>query len=253
MIFHVLTLFPEMFAPVSGSILGRAANRGVLDINVVNIRDYSMDRHKKTDETPFGGGAGMVMSPDPVFRALRALSPFAGPVIYLSPKGRLLDQKLTCELSLEKELILLCGHYEGIDQRIIERWSLHEISIGDYILTGGELPAMVVMDAVSRMVPGVLGSSESHKEESISFGLLEYPHYTRPREYEGQKVPDVLLSGNHKQIRLWRFLQSLRITHERRPDLFYDFLTRSGELDKDEMKVLMNFLKENGIWLRHLK
>ncbi len=253
MIFNVLTLFPEMFTPVANSILGRARSRGMIEINLIDIRDYAVCKHKKTDEAPYGGGAGMVMSPDPVFRAFKALSPFTAPVVYLSPKGRLLDQEFVCELSLEKELILLCGHYEGIDQRIIDSWNIQEISIGDYILTGGELPAMVLMDAVSRMIPGVLGSSESHKEESICFGLLEYPHYTRPREYGGQKVPDVLLSGNHKEIQLWRFMQSLEITYDRRPDLFNAFLTNYKKLNKDEMKVLTNFLKGHGICSENLK
>ncbi|MGI6727617.1 MAG: tRNA (guanosine(37)-N1)-methyltransferase TrmD [Anaerovoracaceae bacterium] len=244
MIINVLTLFPEMFTPVTElSIIGRAIENHIIDIRLTNIRDYSLDKHNRVDDTPFGGGAGMVMAVDPVFRSLEAISAKNKRIIYMSPKGKQLDQKLIEELSLEEELVLLCGHYEGIDQRIIDYWEMEEISIGDYILTGGELPAMILIDAVARLIPKVLGSNESHDEESIYSGLLEYPHYTKPREYRGLNVPEVLVSGNHKLIHLWRFTQSLKITKERRPDLFQNFLQKISKLTKDEIKVLEQICK----------
>lgn len=246
MIINVLTLFPEMFVAVTEhSILGRATNKGILDIRLINIRDYTLDKHNRTDDTPFGGGAGMVMNAEPVFRSLNAINAKGKRILYLSPKGKLLDQVLIEDLSREEELVLLCGHYEGVDQRIIDHWQMEEVSVGDYILTGGELPAMILIDGVARLLPQVLGSSESHKEESIYSGLLEYPHYTKPREYKGLEVPEVLVSGNHRLIHLWRFAQSLELTRQRRPDLFQSFIKDTGHLSKDEKKVLDEILKNH--------
>lgn len=243
----VLTLFPEMFTPVTEeSILGRARENGILDIRLTNIREYSRDKHKKADDTPFGGGAGMVMLPDPVFNALNAIGARGKRIIYMSPRGRLLDMDLITELSREEELVILCGHYEGVDQRIIDYWEMEEISVGDYILTGGELPAMILIDAVARMIPEVLGSSEAHNEESIYSGLLEYPQYTKPRQYEGMDVPEVLISGNHKLIHLWQFEKSLELTKERRPDLWENFLKKESALTKDERKILKRIMEQDG-------
>ncbi len=236
---QVLTLFPEMFAPVTDhSMLGRAVEKKILDIELINIRDYTLDKHNKTDDTPYGGGPGMVMSPEPIFRALRASEAEGARIIYLSPKGRLMEEKLICELATEERIVLLCGHYEGIDERVLEYWRAEEISIGDYVLTGGELPAMVLIDAVARFVPGVLGSDESHLEESIYSGLLEYPQYTKPHEFEGLKVPEVLLSGNHGAIDLWRYEKSLLLTGRRRSDLLRDYLEKEHNLSKREKAVL---------------
>jgi len=241
----VLTLFPEMFTPVTEeSILGRARENGLLDIRLTNIRDYSQDRHKKADDYPFGGGAGMVMLADPVFGALNALDARGKRLIYMSPRGRVLDQELISELSQEKELVILCGHYEGIDQRILDYWEMEEISVGDYILTGGELPAMILIDAVARMIPEVLGSSNAHNEESIYSGLLEYPQYTKPRQYEGMDVPEVLISGNHKLIHLWQFEKSLELTKERRPDLWGEYIKKEKTLSKDEKKILQKIMDQ---------
>jgi tRNA (guanine37-N1)-methyltransferase len=241
----VLTQFPEMFAPVlGGSILGRAEEQGLLDIKVRDIRDYSADRHRKTDDTPFGGGAGMLMTPQPAFDALRDAGAEGKRIIYLSPRGPVLDQEIAASLAAEEELVFLCGHYEGVDQRIIDHWHMEELSIGDYILTGGELACMVVIDCLSRLIPGVLGSSESLSEESIYSGLLEYDQYTKPREYEGLAVPEVLFGGNHRLIHLWQFENSLRLTKERRSDLFEAFLGRADGLSKDEKKVLEKLLSE---------
>jgi tRNA (guanine37-N1)-methyltransferase len=224
MIINVLTLFPEMIEPVvNSSIIGRAQSNGQLSIRLLNIRDFTLDKHKKTDDTPFGGGAGMVLSLEPVFNAFKSIGANDKRILYMSPKGRLLDQDIVFDLACEEELVILCGHYEGIDERIINYWNIEEISIGDYILTGGEIPALTLIDAVVRMLPEVLGSPESHNEESIYSGLLEYPHYTKPRSYNGLDVPEVLVSGNHKLIHLWQFEQSLIITKQRRPDLFEKF------------------------------
>lgn len=218
--FEILTIFPEYFDVLSQSLIGKAIKGGILDVHVTNIRDYSKDKHSKTDDYPYGGGAGMVMTPDPVVSAIEAVDPeHKLKRIYLSPKGVQLKQKVVESLAKEEGLLLLCGDYEGIDERIIELCIDEEISIGDYVLTGGELPALVVINAVARYVDGVLGSSESTDEESFSNGLLEYPHYTRPSEYRGLKVPEVLQSGNHAEIAKWRHEQSLKITRERRPDL----------------------------------
>ena len=216
--FDVLTLFPEMFSSLNESIIGRAKTNKQININLINIRDFAENKHNKVDDTPYGGGAGMVMMPDVVYRAYQSLERNNAKVIYMSPQGKTLNQKKVIELSKEEHLIILCGHYEGIDQRVLDKIVDEEISIGDYVLTGGELPAMVLIDSVSRYVEGVL-SNDSIKEESFSNGLLEYPQYTRPEVFEGMKVPEVLLSGNHKKIDEWRKEQSLEVTKNKRPDL----------------------------------
>ena len=218
MIFDVLTLFPEMFKPLEESIIGRAKENKQIEINLINIRDFSKDKHKHVDDTPYGGGAGMVMKADVVYDAYKSVKKEKAKVIYLTPQGKTLNQKKVEELAKEDNLILLCGHYEGIDQRAIDLIQPEEISVGDYVLTGGELPAMILIDAVSRYVDGVL-NKESIEEESFSNGLLEYPQYTRPEVFEGMKVPEVLLSGNHQNIEKWRKEQSLQITKQKRPDL----------------------------------
>ena len=216
--FDVLTLFPEMFKPLEESIIGRAKENKQIEINLINIRDFSKDKHKHVDDTPYGGGAGMVMKPDVVYDAFKSVNKPNAKVIYLTPQGKTLNQQKVEELSKEEHLILLCGHYEGIDQRAIDVFQPEEISVGDYVLTGGELPAMILIDAVSRYVDGVL-NKESIQEESFSNGLLEYPQYTRPETFEGLKVPEVLLSGNHQNIEKWRKEQSLIITQRKREDL----------------------------------
>lgn len=217
--FDVLTLFPEMFSILDESIIGRAKKNKQIDINLVNIRDFSENKHNKVDDTPYGGGAGMVMMPDVVYRAYNSLeNKENAKVIYMSPQGKKLNQEKVKELSKENHLIILCGHYEGIDQRVLDKIVDEEISIGDYVLTGGEIPAMVLIDSVSRYVEGVL-NKESIKEESFIENLLEYPQYTRPEVFEGEKVPEVLLSGNHKEIEKWRKEKSLEITKKKRPDL----------------------------------
>ena len=217
----VLTLFPEMLRPMlSASILGRAVENGILQVNLVNIRDYTLDKHRRTDDYPFGGGAGMVMFPQPIMDAVAACDPeHRARRIYLSPRGRTLNQKIVEELAGEEQLLFLCGHYEGVDQRALDVCIDEELSIGDYVLTGGELGALVTIDAVSRLVPGVLGSDESSLDESFSTGLLEYPQYTRPADYLGMRVPGVLQGGNHADIVAWRREQSLEITLDRRPEM----------------------------------
>ena len=229
---NILTLFPEMFEGVlSASMLGRAREQGLLDITLTDIRSYSALKHKNTDDYPFGGGAGMVMLAQPIYDAMRAAeAAFTRPRrIYLGPRGRRLTNDLARELATEEELILLCGHYEGVDQRALDTCVDEEISIGDYILTGGELAAMVLIDCAARFIPGVLGSAESPEDESFSAGLLEYPQYTRPREWNGLAVPEVLLSGNHADIRAWRRQQQLEATLRFRPDL----LDRAALTEKD--------------------
>lgn len=217
--FDILTLFPEMFTPLKESIIGRATENKFLDINLINIRDFSKDKQKHVDDTPYGGGAGMVIKPDVVYDAYNSIEDKENAkVIYLSPKGKTLNQKMVTDLSKEKHLILLCGHYEGIDQRVLDKIVDEEISIGDYVLTGGELPAMVLIDSVSRYVEGVL-SNDSTKEETFSNDLLEYPQYTRPVEFQDEKVPEILLSGNHQEIEKWRKEKSLEETLKKRPDL----------------------------------
>lgn len=216
----ILTLFPEMFAPLKESILGRAQNAGKLNISVVNIRDYAQNKHFKCDDYPFGGGAGMVMMPQPIGSAIEAVDPdHKGHRIYLSPKGQTFKQSKMFQLLQYDHLILLCGHYEGIDQRIIDLFIDEEISIGDYVLTGGELPAMVIADCVARYVDGVI-SDGSLVDESFASGGLEYPQYTRPAVYKGVAVPEVLLNGDHKKVDEWRREQSKNLTRTRRPDLF---------------------------------
>ena len=216
--FDVLTLFPEMFETLNASIIGRARENELIDINLINIRDFSKDKHKKVDDTPYGGGAGMVIQPNVVYDAYKSVADKNAKVIYMSPQGKRLNQKKVEELANEKHLIILCGHYEGIDQRVLDKIVDEEISIGDYVLTGGELPAMVLIDSVSRYNEGVI-AKESTVEESFSNGLLEYPQYTRPEVFEGVKVPEVLLSGHHENIAKWRKEQSLLITKNKRPDL----------------------------------
>lgn len=216
--FDVLTLFPEMFEPLNSSIIGRAKEKNLIDINLINIRDFSKDKHKKVDDTPYGGGAGMVMMPDVVYDAYKSVEDKNAKVIYMSPQGNKLTQKKVEELAKKEHLIILCGHYEGIDQRVIDKIVDEEISIGDYVLTGGEIPAMVLIDSVSRYSSGVI-SEESREEESFANGLLEYPQYTRPEVFEGVKVPEVLLSGHHANIEKWRKEKALEITKLKRPDL----------------------------------
>ena len=223
--FDILTIFPEYFDVLKSGLIGKAIESGKFSVNIVNIRDFSQDKHFKTDDTPYGGGAGMVMTPDPLVRAIEGTDPHHNAKrIYLSPKGRTLNQKVVQELAKEERLMFVCGNYEGIDERVIELCIDDEISIGDYVLTGGELASLVCLNAVARYIDGVLHSSESTSEESFSTNLLEYPQYTRPAEYRALKVPEVLLNGNHKEIAKWRYERSLEITKERRPDL----------LDKDE-------------------
>ena len=221
--FDVLTLFPEMFESLNHSILDRAQQNKLIEIKTSNIRDFSTDKHKKVDDTPFGGGAGMVMTCQPLFDAINSVKKENSKVIYLSPKGETLSQKKVVELSKEEHIVLICGHYEGIDERVIEHFNVEEISIGDYVLTGGELPAMVLIDAVSRYVDGVL-SDGSTDEESFSNGLLEYPQYTKPRSYMGLEVPEILFSGNHQAIDEWQLNKSIEITKKRRKDLYRKYI-----------------------------
>ncbi len=235
--FHVLTLFPEMFDTMNHSIMKRAQEQSLINLNIVNIRDFSLNKHKKVDDYPYGGGAGMVMQMQPIVDALKTVS---GRVIYLTPKGQVFNQALAKELALEEELVFLCGHYEGIDQRIIDHYVTDEVSIGDFVLTGGELPAMVMMDAVARLKEGVLGQNISYEDESHYNGLLEYPHYTRPSNYEGMLVPDVLISGNHKKIEDYRLEESIKLTAERRPDMIEKYA--EGKLSKNEMKILRKYI-----------
>ena len=224
----VLTLFPEMFeVPFNTSIFKRAIDNKLVSINLHNIRDYTHNKHRTVDDYPYGGGPGMVLKPEPIFEAVEAIKADIGsregagalPVILLTPQGRLFSQKIAQELSKYRRLILICGHYEGVDERVREHLVTDEISIGDYVLTGGEFPAMVLIDAVARLLPGVLGSEDSPLDESHAEGLLEYPQYTRPQEYRGWSVPEILLSGNHAQIAKWRREQIIRRTLERRPEL----------------------------------
>lgn len=215
----VLTLFPEMFTPLKTSIIGRAVNSGKLEINVIDIRDYTLDKHRKCDDTPFGGGAGMVMMAQPIASAIEAVDKdHTAKRIYLSPKGRTFNQSVVMEYSKCEHILLLCGHYEGVDQRVIDLFIDEELSIGDFVLTGGEIPAMAVVDAVARYVDGVI-NNDSLTQESFASGMLEYPQYTRPQEFMGQKVPEVLLNGNHAKINEWREKKSLEITRKNRPDL----------------------------------
>ena len=220
----ILTLFPEMFAPLKSSIIGRATENGVLDIRITDIRDFTLDKHHKCDDYPFGGGAGMVMLPQPIYDAVNTVDPERKSLrIYMSPKGTTLNMSLVKRIAGEKrDLLLLCGHYEGVDQRVLDLCFDEEISIGDYVLTGGELPAMVLVDSVARYIDGVLGSESSVIEETFSNNTLEYPQYTRPQVFQGIAVPDVLLSGHHANIEKWRKEQSRMLTEKLRPDLLED-------------------------------
>lgn len=237
--FYILTLFPEMIETVlSTSIIGRAVDKGVLSYEAINIRDFSASKHKKVDDYPYGGGAGMVMQAQPIYDAWESVIKRASrPVrtVYLTPQGEIFSQKKAKELAVEEDLILLCGHYEGVDERVLEEIVTDHISIGDYVLTGGELPAVVVVDAVSRMVPGVLSNQESKETESFEEGLLEYPQYSRPEIWRGKAVPPILLSGNHQKVDEWRRQQSLLRTRDRRPDL----LKKADLTEKD--KKYLNF------------
>ena len=237
--FDVLSLFPEMFEPLKQSIIGRAIKSGKLELNVINIRDFSKDTHQKVDDTPYGGGAGMVIMPNVVYDAYCSIpNRKKAKVIYLSPQGSVLTQEKVVNLSQQEHLILLCGHYEGIDQRVIEKIVDEEISIGDYVLTGGEIPAMVLIDSVSRYVDGAL-NKESIQEESFTEGLLEYPQYTRPETFFEEKVPEVLLSGNHENINKWRRKESLKNTIKKRPDLI-----ENRTLSENDKKILKEIEKE---------
>src|SRR5689334_11741772 len=247
--FEVFTLLPEVFPPyLESSILQRARQRGLIDVRVHNIRDYTHDRHHTTDDTPYGGGGGMVMKPEPVFEAVESvlglnaqqaqLLPVADahpdiPIILLTPQGRVFTQRIAEEFAGYGRIALLCGRYEGVDERIREHLVTDEISIGDYVLTGGELPALMIIDAVSRLLPGVLGDPTGAEDDSHSMGLLEYPHYTRPPEFRGWTVPDVLLSGDHAKIEKWRREQALTRTFTKRPDML-----EKAELDKEDKKVI---------------
>ena len=248
--FDIFTLLPDTFAPyLQASILQKASERGLVEFRVHNIRDYTHDRHHTTDDTPYGGGGGMVMKPEPVFEAVESVvdnthkfsmdSAPGCPVILMTPQGRVFNQKMALELSAHPRIALLCGRYEGVDERLIESSVDEEISIGDYVLSGGELPTMVVMDAIIRQLPGVLGDDNSAIEDSFVNGLLDCPHYTRPEVYEGSKVPDVLLSGNHARISAWRLQQSLALTKVKRPDLLAARL-----LTKEETRLLQEIDKQ---------
>jgi len=241
--FDILTLFPEMFeGPFSTSILSRAREKKLININITNIRDYTEDKHNTTDEPPYGGGAGMVLKVNPIYKAwndINAKNREKVHTVLLSPQGKTLNQEKVKELSSYNNLTLICGHYEGVDERVRKSIVDEEVSIGDYVLTGGELPAMVLVDAVSRMVDGVLGDEDSSKKDSFYEGLLEHPHYTRPREFENMKVPEVLLSGHHARIKRWRLKKALKRTLIRRPDLL-----EKKKLSKREKKLLKEVKQE---------
>lgn len=224
--FKILTLFPEFYACLKSGIIGKAIERGLFGVEIVNIRDYSEDKHKRCDDYPFGGGAGMVMTPDPIHKAICAVDPeHKARRIFMSPRGQVLTQKKVKELSVDEEILFLCGSYEGVDQRVVDMDIDEELSIGDYVLTSGDPAALVTLNSVVRYVPGVLGSEQSTEEESFSTNLLEYPQYTRPQNYMGMEVPEVLVSGNHGLVDKWRYEKALEITKKRRPDL----LEKEGE------------------------
>lgn len=237
--FHVLTLFPEMIIRgFNNSITGRALSNGNLELNVVDIRDFSLDKHKKVDDYPYGGGAGMLMFCQPVYDAFKSLDIKEGTrVVYLTPGGKTFNQKMAVDLSKEEEIVFLCGHYEGIDERVVESIVTDKVSIGDFILTGGELATLVMMDSISRLVPGVLGNNESYEKESFSDYLLEYPQYSRPEEFMGKKVPEVLLSGDHKKIEEYRLEESIGNTIENRPDLFVKWAAEHPEYFEKKLKA----------------
>ena len=233
----VLTIFPEMYSPLKESLVGKALEKGLVRVDIVNIRDYSANKHKKTDDYPFGGGAGMVMTPQPIHDAINAVDPERKALrIYMSPKGKTLDQETVVRLASADELLLLNGAYEGVDQRVIDLDIDEELSIGDYVLTSGDLASMVVIDALMRYIPGVLGSEESTSEESFSEPLLEYPQYTRPQNFMGLEVPEVLISGHHAQIAAWRLKESIKLTEQRRPDLIekYNRINETKEINKNK-------------------
>ncbi|MDV4151188.1 tRNA (guanosine(37)-N1)-methyltransferase TrmD [Clostridium sp. AL.422] len=233
---NILTLFPEMFDIFNHSIIGKAKDKGIIEINTLNIRDFTLNKHKKVDDYPYGGGAGMVMTPQPLVDSIRhSKENNKGKVIFLGPRGKTFNQEMAKELAKEEELIFVCGHYEGIDERVYKHIDL-EISLGDFILTGGEMAAIPVIDSILRLKSGVLGKEESHEDESYSEGLLEYPQYTRPEEFEGDKVPEILLSGHHENIRKWRRAKSLLITKERRKDLYEKII-----LSKEDKKILEKY------------
>lgn len=244
--FHVLTLFPDMVRGALGeSILGRAAKKGLVEVDAVDIRAFTQNRHNRVDDYTYGGGAGMLMQAQPVFDCCAAVQEQIvgrqgrpARVLYMSPQGRVFDQQMARELSEEQELILLCGHYEGIDARALEEIGAQEVSIGDFVLTGGELPAMVMIDAISRMIPGVLGNHDSADTDSFMNGLLEYPQYSRPAVWRGREVPEVLLSGDHARVDEWRLEKSLEITRERRPDLYEKFVQEHPEIMEARRKRL---------------
>ena len=250
--FYVMTLFPEMIEQgLHTSILGRAMDAGIISVDAVNIRDYSEDKHRHVDDYPYGGGAGMVMAPEPIFKCYESLTagstsadepvPAGRPrVIYLTPWGKVFNQEMAKELAVEEELIFLCGHYEGVDERVLEEIVTDYVSIGDYVLSGGELPSMVMIDAIARMVPGVLTNEESGETESFMNGLLEYPQYTRPEEWHGQKVPEVLLSGHHAKVAEWRMQRSIDRTVQYRPELMDEV-----ELDKKSSKYYRELKKQS--------
>ena len=244
MIIDILTIFPGMVTgPITESIIGKALERKLIEIQVINIRDYAADSHRTTDDRPFGGGSGMVMKPEPLVAAIgdvRENYP-ASRVILLSPQGRIFDQGIALELSRLDHICLVCGRYEGVDERIRDHYVDDEISIGDYVLTGGEFAALVVLDTVARLLPGVLGSNESLTEESFITGLLEYPHYTRPEIFGDHRVPDILLSGNHGAIRRWRRQQALMRTWQRRPDLLEKY-----QLSREDEELLAEAIREEG-------
>jgi tRNA (guanine37-N1)-methyltransferase len=240
--FDILTLFPDLFSPfLEEGILGRAVKRGLVEVRLTNIRTHGQGRQKVVDDRPYGGGDGMVMKPDIIYRALESIEKIDGPslVILLTPQGQIFEQSIAWEISGLDQLILICGRYEGVDERVRSSCVDRELSIGDYVLSGGELGAMVIMDSVSRLIPGVLGGRRSSLEDSFEDGLLEYPHYTRPRVFKGQEVPTVLLSGDHEKIRLWRRTESLRRTLERRPDLL-----RKARLREEDREILLDLQSE---------
>ncbi len=239
--FDILTLFPDMLKAVLGeSIIGRAEKNNILEINCVNIRDFAQNKHNSVDDYPYGGGFGMVMQAPPIFRAYESVAKGEKPyTVYMSPQGKVLTQEKAIELSKKDRIVILCGHYEGVDERVLEKIVDEEISIGDYVLTGGELPAAILVDAVSRMIDGVLPQSESFTEESIYSGLLEYPQYTRPPEFMGSKVPEVLLSGHHLNIEKWKRRESLKRTYLKRPDLL-----KEAELTDEDRKILDEIIAE---------
>ncbi len=238
--FDVLTIFPDMFEAVLGnSITGRAREKGLIEMNFINIRDFSKDKHRKTDDYPYSGGGGMLMTPQPIYDAYMSVAKGCEEkphTIFLSPQGTVFDQKKAIELSQKEHIVFLCGHYEGVDQRILDMIVDEEISIGDFVLTGGEIPAMAVIDSVSRMIPGVLSAESSYQNESHFSGLLEYPQYTHPQEFMGMKIPEVLISGHHKNIEIWKRQQALLTTKKKRPDML-----KAAKLSKEDIAFLEQF------------